>query len=350
LRTITIVPFRENHAPAVLHLLQAQHQRQRRLDPRLAPCRRVQMEATLVQAQAADTSALVALDATGQVCGYVQPGIWELAESSMLRAFLTARNGITHHLALSDPQEAEAHEVALRLLESASSWWQAHQTTGDLIRWPSADRWVQEVLSIQGFHLDSVCALRSLHPLLSGSPSAPGLSIRLARPADEEALVALFEEELRHHERVTPFVRRSPAVLTAFRRKLARRWAGQSVHAGAPLILVAEQQGVIVGMAENTLLEITPDDAPGYTPPGRYGCIDNVSVRADRRGQGIGRRLVQAVFEAFDALPLELKGYVLWYNPDNQEAARFWTRLGFVPLWTTYQRLHPDTDHAEVQV
>ncbi len=107
---------------------------------------------------------------------------------------------------------------------------------------------------------------------------------------------------------------------------------------GAPLVLVAEQQGQVVGMAENTLLDVSADEEPGFTPPGRYACIDNVCVREQVRGQGIGRLLVQAVFEAF--APLQLAGYVLWYNPGNPLAAFFWPHLGFVPLWTTYQRLH----------
>ena len=105
-------------------------------------------------------------------------------------------------------------------------------------------------------------------------------------------------------------------------------------------MLVVEQGREIVAMAENTLLEVSRDDEPGFTPPGRYACIDNVSVREELRGQGIGHLLVQAIFAAFAVTSLSLDGYLLWYNPDNPQAGRFWPHLGFVPLWTTYQRLH----------
>jgi len=222
-------------------------------------------------------------------------------------------------------------------------WWQDHTTTGDLIRWPSADRWLVARLAAHGFRLDSVCAL--LGPQDSWHHDPPsGVVTRPARPTDEEALVELFEEELRYHEQYTPFVRSHPAVLAAFRRKLACLWAGERMEEGAPLVLVAQRGIEVIGMAETTLLSIASDEEPGFTPPGRYGCIDNVSVRADLRGQGVGHLLVQAVYDAFATLHLDLDGWLLWYNPDNPEAGRFWPRRGFVPLWTTYQRLHSSTE------
>jgi GNAT superfamily N-acetyltransferase len=294
-----------------------------------------------MQRSRSDEQPLVALDARGRVRGYARSSVWELAEASMLRAFLSARSGVARHLALPDPTDEDAHAVAATLFSALSDSWRAHATTGDLVRWPSADPWLEPRLVEQGFRLDSVCATRSLQPLpeVLHTPS-PQLVIRPAQPADEEVLIVLFEEELRYHERYTPFVRSSPEVLAAFRRKLARLWAGASLSEGAPLILVVERAGEIVAMAENTLLVLGFDDEPGFTPPGRYGCIDNVSVREELRGQGIGRLLTQAIFDAFAATGLHLDGYILWYNPDNPQAGRFWPRMGFHPLWTTYQRLH----------
>jgi GNAT superfamily N-acetyltransferase len=63
-------------------------------------------------------------------------------------------------------------------------------------------------------------------------------------------------------------------------------------------------------------------------------------VREDLQGQGIGRLLVQGIEDILALLQLDLNGYILWFNPDNPKAASFWPRLGFQPLWTTYQRFH----------
>lgn len=339
---ISITHLGDEHLDDVVALIVAQGFRQRALDPRLAAAlTRGQITAALTVPCGSDEQALVALDANGHVCGYARPGGWELAETSILRAFLSARNGVAHVLALPDPAKEEAGAVATALLAALSECWGSSGTTGDLIRWPSADPWLEPLLAGQGFRLDSVCATRPLQLEASAvrAPSSP-FTTREAVPEDEEVLVALFEEELRYHERYTPFVRRSPEVLKAFRRKLARLWEGASLEDGSPLMLVVEWAGEIVAMAENTLLVLGSEDEPGFTPAGRYGCIDNVSVREQLRGQGIGRLLVQAIYDAFAATGLPLDGYVLWYNPDNPQADRFWPHLGFQPLWTTYQRLH----------
>jgi GNAT superfamily N-acetyltransferase len=277
-------------------------------------------------------------DAQGRLRGYVQPALWHIHERSILLAFLTARNGVAQRLTLPAPAEHDAPAVADALLHALNDYWQRHATTGDLIHWPSCDPWLEPIIKKHGFLLDSVCAF---HPLLSTiSPfiAASSFITRPARPTDEATLLELFREELQAHEPYTPFVHLSPGVLQAFQTKLERLWRGTSLEEGAPLILVVEFDGEVVAMGDCSLLEIQPDSEPGYTPPGRYGCIDNISVRAAMRGQGVGSLLVQAVYAAFAAIRLELDGYVLWYNPDNLPARSFWSRLGYEPLWTTYQR------------
>ena len=343
LTKITIDPIGVKEIAAAADLLHAQQARQHAGDPRLKPARpREQIEASLALALANDGERpLVAQDAQGRVRGFARPSVWEISENSILRAFLSARNGVALDLALPDPADEDALTVAAALLAELTNFWARTATTGALIRWPSGDAWFEPVLVDLGFRLDSVCAFYPRQPLASPRhPPTQLLSIRRARPEDEEFLVELLDEELRFHEQYTPFVRSSPDVLMAFRRKLARLWAGATLEDGAPLILVAEHAGEIAGMGENTLLLLGENDEPGFTPPGRYACIDNVSVRGDMRGQGIGRLLTQAAFDAFAQTGFD--AYVLWYNPDNTLAARVWTHLGFQTLWTTYQRLHAE--------
>jgi GNAT superfamily N-acetyltransferase len=346
---ITIRPATEADLPAIVDLIVAQQTRQHMRDPRL-PQGQTHAQKAAALHESSHQEALVALDEEGHVRGYGQPAIWEIKPTSILGAFLTVRNGIVRALTLPDPADADAGAVATALLSALDTFWQQAETSGDLVRWPSTDGWVEAALTLQGFQRDSICALRPLEPLFAVRPTpGPDQRVRMARPDDEEALVELFHEELQFHERSTFFVRSSPEVLATFRHKLRSMWGGDALdvlEAGAPVVLVVEHDKVVVAMAENTLLIVAPGDEPGYTPAGCYWCLDNVSVREALHGQGIGRLLMQAVEDIREELGLLLDGYVLWFNPDNPKAARFWTRLGFQPLWTTYQRLRvPFGDH-----
>ena len=91
-------------------------------------------------------------------------------------------------------------------------------------------------------------------------------------------------------------------------------------------------------MAESTLLTVATSDEPGFTSPGRYGCIDNICVSEHLRGQGLGWLLVQASCDALVAQAGPLDGFLLWYNLANTQATHFWSRMEFTPLWTTYQK------------
>jgi GNAT superfamily N-acetyltransferase len=337
---ITVASLSDAEIPDVVRLIEQQETRLYTLDPRVrAPRSSDEIEDALTHLPPATGRPLVARDRHGRVRGYVQPAVWELPQSSLLHAFLTPRNGIARLLTLPDPADEDASFVAAALLAALTSYWQEKHTSGDLIRWPSYDdRWLESALVREDFLLDSVCAYTQTPPALSGRALAPSLRIRSALPDDKEALVELFREELALHQECIPFARTSPLALDAFQKKLARLWEGADLEEGAPLVLVVERQGQIVAMAENTLVHVSPDDEPGFTPLGRYGCIDNMSVREEERGMGIGRLLAQAVFAAF--AQFQLDGYILWYNPGNILADQFWPRLGFQPLWTTYQRLH----------
>jgi GNAT superfamily N-acetyltransferase len=338
-RQFTLSTLNDHERSMLVELSLAQHMRLSQLDPRLYAVRSREQSEAMLQREGQRESALYAVcDVHGRLRGYVQPALWRIHERSILLAFLTARNGVAQGLTLPSPEEHDALVIADMLLHRLNDYWQQHATTGDLIQWPSHDTWLEPVLKRHGFLLDSVCALHPLPSTISsGNASAP-LITRHARPTDEATLLELFREELQAHEPYTPFVHITPGVLQAFQAKLARLWRGTSLENGAPLILVVECDGEVVAMAECTLLEIQPDDEPGYTPPGRYGCIDNISVHAAMRGLGVGRLLVQAVYAAFAAKHQELDGYMLWYNPDNLPARAFWSRLGYAPLWTTYQR------------
>lgn len=332
--------------PAVVALLTAQATRLHLLDSRLE--RPPSAEQTLAKIEAehyqASTAPLVARNAAGHVRGYVLPSLFEVAPHDALRGFYTARNGRTPRMGLPAPAEPDALPVAAALLTALDEFWTMHHTTGDIFAWPSGDLWMEPLLLNRGFASDFVFAYHPPHPLIPAvHPSQAVLHTRLARPEDEEMLLALAQEELSFHLPYTPFSRLVPALETAFRASLARLWAGESVEAGAPRVVVVEQEGKVVAMAETYVSCVTEEDPPGVIPrrlpSGRYVYLRCVSVHEGVRGKGIGRVLVQGVFAAF--AQEQLNGYSLGYVLTNPLSSRFWPHLGFLPLWTQYQRLHP---------
>jgi ribosomal protein S18 acetylase RimI-like enzyme len=338
-RHLSLSTINEYNQAMLVDLHSAQQRRLSRLDIRLnTALSRPHANVISWQEKHHEKPIYVVHNAQGQIRGSVQPALWLLQEQSTLLAFLTRRNGIAQQLILPAPDEHDALIVADMLLHALNDYWQHHATTGDLIRWPSCDTWLEPVLKKHGFLLDSVCAFRPLPP----SPTfiSSSFTIRPAQSADQETLLVLFQEELLAHRPYTPFVHLTSAVLQAFQAKLERFWQGTSLEDGAPLFLVMEQNDKIVAMAQCSLLTVRPDDEPGLTPPGLYGSIDNICVHSSMRGQGSGRLLVEAVYASFAATRLKLDGCVLWYNPDNPLARSFWSRAGFEPLWTTYQRLN----------
>jgi GNAT superfamily N-acetyltransferase len=338
---IRVVPAMHENVGAIRELLMAQQRRWHALDERLdAALSEDKLVASLGLVEAAaGLQPLMVLDAHGRVRGYACVDVWDIAPESGMLAFFTQRNGTTATLALPDPADADALLVTDALLTALERQWRDLRTLGDIFRWPCRDLWMEDLLQVHGFLVDSDLATRTTAPLLpSLRPALSHVHTRLARADDEDALVALLTEELLFHEPHTPFVRMSPVVARDFRERLQPLWAGDSPAEGAPLVVVVERDGAPIAMSENALAVLDGENYPHFLPHGRYGYFDNVSVSQNFRGEGVGRLLVQANIDAF--APYAVDGYYLWYNPANPLSRPFWLHMGFQPFWRTYQHRH----------
>jgi GNAT superfamily N-acetyltransferase len=153
-----------------------------------------------------------------------------------------------------------------------------------------------------------------------GSP----YTIRRAANADLDRLVALVLALQDHLEASNPDLwRMSPEARTRLKGKLAARL---DAHNGCVLVADHIEEGV-VGVIFGRLITSNRYD------PSRAGSLDQVFVRADHRRAGVGARLVARLCRFFaDEGVDEL---TLRYVSANEEAAGFWTALGFSPRITT---------------
>ncbi len=338
MRQITIQSASHHDLDALVPLVAAQEARLHALDPRLQRPRAAhELRQSLAEQLEDEGEPLLARDPSGAVRGFVVARLFEVPLGNAMLSFYSARNGSHRNLTLPAPTDPDAEAVADTLLDALTAQWRNWQTRADLLTWPSADGWLTSLLQRHSFVADSIVAYRPNLPLPPSShPPDPSLTVRLARPTDEQSLVALHLGEIQFHADYAPHVRIVPGVEEDFREKLARLWAGQSPETGTPIVVVVEQGGEIVAMSENYIEQSPGWGALSRFPPGRYGYLNSVSVRADKRGQGIGRLLTQGVIEAFT--PYQVDAFGLWYMPANPLSSQFWPHLGFAPLWTQYRR------------
>ncbi len=262
---------------------------------------------------------LVAVDPAGAVRAHVVPVASEVAEDDEMLAFAAPRSTTWRDLAFADGEALHAVAVAAR-----------RTGTADDVLWPTADDAAPFVAA--GLGALFAYALRPPGPLAPG----PAAVVRRAEPADTDILTALHVEEIAFHEAHGGHIRVVPGLEPAFRARLARLWSGDRPEDGASLLHVLEIDGEVAGMCES-MLTVVPDDGTARPLcPGRYGYLNSVSVTAAHRGRGWGRTLTTAVLDTFAAY--DVAGCTLWFSHANPVASRFWPRLGFRPLWTSYER------------
>jgi ribosomal protein S18 acetylase RimI-like enzyme len=151
--------------------------------------------------------------------------------------------------------------------------------------------------------------------------------VRPATPADLPALGRLAAQLVRQHHGFDP----ARFFLIEPIEEGYARWLGHELAQEGSVILVAEQEGVVVGYAYGSLKERDWNallDA--------CGAIHDVFIDAAARRGGVATRLVVATIERLTALGAPR--VVLSTAARNEPAQRFFERLGFRRTMIEYTR------------
>lgn len=137
------------------------------------------------------------------------------------------------------------------------------------------------------------------------------MMIRAAKPRDLPGILAIYNEVIAH----------STAVYALEAATLAdrRAWFAEREAGGFPVLVACDESGV-AGFASF-------GEWRGRWPGYRFTVEHSVHVRADRRGRGIGRLLVEALFPAARSLGTHVM--VGGIDAANAASLRFHERLGF---------------------
>ena len=139
-----------------------------------------------------------------------------------------------------------------------------------------------------------------------------GLVIRPARQDDLDAMVGLLQALFAIEEDFVPNPERQ-------RRGLTRFLDGCGKHR---CILVAEARGQVLAMATIQILISTAEGGP-------VGLVEDVVVREDCRGVGVGHRLMTAL--GTWAAERQLTRLQLLADRTNFKALDFYDRMGWLP-------------------
>lgn len=149
------------------------------------------------------------------------------------------------------------------------------------------------------------------------TPNEERVIVRSAREDDLDAVVGCMAAGALTEGR------EDPSDLEPYRRALAE------AQAGASDVLVAEVDGVVVGVLQFIVFRHI------QTRGGLCAELESVHVRSDRRGTGIGATLVTTAIER--ARALGCRRVQLTSNLARPDAHRFWERMGFVPSHVGYK-------------
>ncbi len=203
--------------------------------------------------------------------------------------------------------------------------------TSASVVWPSMDVTGVQALLRHGMQPLTVIAART-RPVPVTPPSQPrgahGVTIRLAGPADEEQVLDLELRLIRYDMHFGgPVWRPATArlvrdeVRTSLTRQTAWTWLAARAG-GAVGLLVAQppqEAGWIAGMTSRA--------------PAAY--LQTMFVEHDERGTGIGSALVRNLHAQLDAAGVSVT--LLHHSQVNPLSAPFWYRMGYRPLWTSWE-------------
>ena len=145
------------------------------------------------------------------------------------------------------------------------------------------------------------------------------MKIRPMEFDDGEAVAALWEQLVAYHRQLdSDMPVAAPDGATRYRQRITER-LDDDTHT---MVFVAESNQKIVGYILCVLVDLLPE----MFLQERAGFIADIFVSPDYRGQGIGRRLVEAGVAWFRIL--EVKHYELFVASKNTGGIAFWQAVG----------------------
>lgn len=229
---------------------------------------------------------------------------------------------------ISGPERAEVLRRLLRDWLGAASDVTGDWETSASVTIPSRDPDLRNPLLELGFAPVIVVAARK--PFAAAPPGSGAANIR---PAGRRDLVALTQMAVRLHEFdvESGMLTSRPGAAQLLRDMLTEHldaspgWTWIAESDGAPVGFVYAQPPATAGWIASM--------APASTPP---AYVAEMFVDPSARSAGIGADLANTVHRAVDqaGVPLTLLHHAL----PNPYSTPFWARMGYRPLWTTWQR------------
>ena len=208
----------------------------------------------------------------------------------------------------------------------------AGDDTSAIVTWPSRDITGVKALQKHGLQPISVIAVR---PAGRKTPKPDdGLQIRHADPQDQDAVTEL-ELGVIHYD--AHFGAAIPRPATP---ALVRQATRQNLEQRPDWTWLATRRGKVIGLA---VVE-PPAEATwiaGLTRPGRIAYLSDMFISPEERATGTGAKLIANVHHALDSRGIDLT--LLHYAQLNPLSGPFWHRMGYRPLWSTWEALPAST-------
>jgi GNAT superfamily N-acetyltransferase len=206
------------------------------------------------------------------------------------------------------------------------------QDTSASVVWPSLDITGVQGLLRHGLQPITVIAARTRPHALAAPPPplrrAFGVTIRDAGPADEEQVLDLELRLIRYDMHFGGPVWRGGTA------RLVREEIRASLARPATWTWLAERNGRAVAL----LVAQPAQDAgwiAGMTSKSPAAYLQTMFVDAQERGTGIGAALVRNLHARLDGMGVALT--LLHHSQVNPLSAPFWYRMGYRPLWTSWE-------------
>jgi predicted N-acetyltransferase YhbS len=207
----------------------------------------------------------------------------------------------------------------------------ADEDSEAMVRWPSREVSGVRVLLEHGLRPLTVIAARPAHRAIDGSivrTSPAGLRIRRAGEGDLDALERLGMEMMRYDAHFGSVTVRADTA------RGLRESAARTLAAAQPWTWLAERDGEAVGM-----VQAEPPEAAGWVAPlvraQPVAYLGEMSVLPGVRGAGVGTALVEHLHRELDAAGAAVT--LLHHAQLNPLSAPFWNRMGYRPLWTSWE-------------